>query len=341
MNRYRVLLVTVFFLFGLVLAAPALIGALPDRYVFRLPESLQKYGLPQDQSPLLPTVSAPAAAASLLSNAKEGVQMPTTRATVEASPKVETSPISEESQVIEFKPATGAEPDRPNETTNQASDDIPSSTSTTTPTSKSTATLVATAMQTATPWPLPKQARLEGFQHNFQTWNNCGPATLAMGLTFFGEPVSQEQTASVLKPDPEDRNVSPDEMASYVNEHTPHDALFRSNGTIETLKKLVANDVPVIIETGIDPPGEFRWLGWYGHYLLVVAYSDEEEQFWVYDSWFKLPRVDYFLVILILVIVAMFGYLEGVAAGIGIALVIFVFNCTLSTGTGIARGGVN
>lgn len=27
-------------------------------------------------------------------------------------------------------------------------------------------------------------------------------------------------------------------------------------------------------------------MGWYGHYLLVVAYDDEAQQFWVYDSWF-------------------------------------------------------
>jgi tetratricopeptide (TPR) repeat protein len=107
-----------------------------------------------------------------------------------------------------------------------------------------------------------------------------------MGLTYFGEQFTQEQTAAILKPNPEDRNVSPDEMAAFVNEQTPYNALFRANGTVETLKTLLANDVPVIIETGINPPGEFRWLGWYGHYLLIVAYSDEEDSFWVYDSWF-------------------------------------------------------
>ena len=276
MNRYRLLLVTVFFFVGLILAAPALIGALPDRYVFRLPEPLQKYGLPENQVALLPTAEAPVAAASLLSTATEAAQKPATEAT----------PTPEKSSVVDFKPATIANPERSNETAGQPSDAAPGSSSITTPTAMSTVTPAATAIQTPTPWPLPEQARLEGFQHKFQTWNNCGPATLAMGLTFFGEQASQEQTASVLKPNPEDRNVSPDEMAGYVNEQTHYGALYRVNGTIETLKKLVANDIPVIIETGIDPPGEFRWLGWYGHYLLVVAYSNEEEQFWVYDSWF-------------------------------------------------------
>jgi len=107
-----------------------------------------------------------------------------------------------------------------------------------------------------------------------------------MALTYFGERLSQEDTALVLKPDPEDRNVSPWEMAAYVSNETSHQALFRANGSTETLRQLLASGIPVIIELGIDPPGEFGWLGWYGHYLLLVAYDDDLEQFWVYDSWF-------------------------------------------------------
>ncbi len=108
-----------------------------------------------------------------------------------------------------------------------------------------------------------------------------------MALTYFGDNVLQSETAAVLKPNPEDRNVSPDEMAAYVNEQTPYRALVPNRWQHrETLRRLVANGIPVIIEIGIEPPGEYRWLGWYGHYLLVVAYDDALEQFWVYDSWF-------------------------------------------------------
>ncbi len=89
-----------------------------------------------------------------------------------------------------------------------------------------------------------------------------------------------------LKPNEEDRNVGPDEMAAYVNDQTELGALFRTNGSAETLRAFIANGIPVIIELGIEPPGEFRWLGWYGHYLLPVAYDDVQQQFWVYDSWF-------------------------------------------------------
>jgi len=61
-----------------------------------------------------------------------------------------------------------------------------------------------------------------------------------------------------------------------------------------------------------------------GGVLLYIGLSFLVD--WVYDAWFKLPRSDYFLVLLILVIVAAVGFLEGVAVGIGIALFIFVFN---------------
>ncbi len=47
---------------------------------------------------------------------------------------------------------------------------------------------------------------------------------------------------------------------------------------------------------------------------------------WLYDAWFQLPRIDYVLVWVILIVVGAFGFLEGVGTGIAIALVLFVVN---------------
>ncbi len=112
-----------------------------------------------------------------------------------------------------------------------------------------------------------------------------------MTLSFFDWPQTQDQTAVILKPNPEDRNVSPWEMSAFVNNETSLRAIDRVNGDLYTVRRLLANDIPVILEIGIDPPGEFRWMGWYGHYLLVVAYDDALQQFWVYDSWFGTSEV--------------------------------------------------
>jgi len=47
---------------------------------------------------------------------------------------------------------------------------------------------------------------------------------------------------------------------------------------------------------------------------------------WVYDAWRRLPRMEYFLVLSILVIVGAVGFLQGVGAGIIIAVILFAVN---------------
>lgn len=47
---------------------------------------------------------------------------------------------------------------------------------------------------------------------------------------------------------------------------------------------------------------------------------------WVYDAWFKLPKLDYFLIWFILIVIATVGFLEGVAAGIVVAVLLFVLS---------------
>jgi sulfate permease, SulP family len=47
---------------------------------------------------------------------------------------------------------------------------------------------------------------------------------------------------------------------------------------------------------------------------------------WIYDAWFKLPGIEYSLVLLILVVVGALGFLQGVATGVMVALVLFVVN---------------
>ena len=258
MDRLKLLIPILFLVAILIWAVPEILKAMPDRYVARLPEPLQKLGLPEEQAALLPTVSSPAAANTLL------------------LPEI----TKNENSSTNFPGPASTE--EPTQTINQIEVTVQNGTLEPTP----DVTPIPTEAPSPTPWLLPASARINGFQHKFQEWNNCGPATLAMALTYFGMDINQQDTALVLKPNPEDRNVSPQEMSAYVNEQTPYQSISRVNGDLNTLRRLVANDIPVIIEIGIDPPGEFRWLGWYGHYLLVVAYDDNAEQFWVYDSWF-------------------------------------------------------
>jgi SulP family sulfate permease len=45
---------------------------------------------------------------------------------------------------------------------------------------------------------------------------------------------------------------------------------------------------------------------------------------WVYDAWFKIPRADYLIVLLILLVIGIRGFLDGVAMGLVIAVILFV-----------------
>jgi SulP family sulfate permease len=47
---------------------------------------------------------------------------------------------------------------------------------------------------------------------------------------------------------------------------------------------------------------------------------------WVYEAWFKLPKVDYFIIIMILVVIAFAGFLQGVALGLVATVFLFVLN---------------
>ena len=133
---------------------------------------------------------------------------------------------------------------------------------------------------------LPSSFLLNGFTYHAQTWNNCGPATLTMALSYYGYVDNQARAAAWLKPNFEDKNVSPWQMAEFVNSQVPELPVFsmvRYGGTLDTLRTLIANGFPTIIESGYDP--ERANQGWMGHYLLVIGYDDAREVFITHDSY--------------------------------------------------------
>ena len=156
--------------------------------------------------------------------------------------------------------------------------------STATPTLTPTATPAPTATATPTPAPLytPAQpaALLTGLRHEWQTWNNCGPATLAMNLSFFGSPLDQAAIGAVLRPYPDDKNVSPYELVNFAQSQGYH-AVELVNGNDDLLRTLVSNGIPVLLETWHEPePNDGL-----GHYRLLVGYDDSLQQWTLYDSY--------------------------------------------------------
>ncbi len=147
-------------------------------------------------------------------------------------------------------------------------------------------TLVPTAIPTPVPTPtlapLPSKHILTGMGVVKQTFNNCGPANLTQTLNYHGSDITQTEVAAYLKPNPEDRNVSPWQIADYVNEQTPgYNAIARSGGTLEMIKRFVAAGYPVVIEKGYELPDS----GWWGHYLTVFGFDDEKQELYTQDSY--------------------------------------------------------
>ncbi len=134
---------------------------------------------------------------------------------------------------------------------------------------------------TVVPPPLATGVSLEGVRYEAQGWNNAGPATLAMALSVYGWDGDQDTAAAWLKPDPEDKSVSPWQMVAYVNGQTPYRAIYRMGGTLDVLKSAVAAGFPVIAAVGMDTESD----GWFGHYQLVTGYDEGAGVLLVYDSY--------------------------------------------------------
>jgi len=145
-----------------------------------------------------------------------------------------------------------------------------------------TETPLPTPTPTFTPTPIPEKVVLSGIVHEYQQFNNCAPANLAMALSYWGWQGDQGDTRAYLRPNLEvdDKNVMPAEMVKYVEETTGLSAVTRVGGDQALLKRLVAAGFPVIIEAGHHPPKDW----WMGHFLVINAYDDLSGRFVTQDS---------------------------------------------------------
>lgn len=151
-----------------------------------------------------------------------------------------------------------------------------------TPTDYVPPTATLTATPSPTPTPIPSTFQLEGVVHEFQTFNNCGPASLSMALSYWGWEGDQHITSAWLKPNPKDRNVMTYEMVDYVRTQTNLNAVLRWGGDLEMIHQFIAAGFPVLIERGFYE--EVPQQTWMGHYNVITGYDTEKQTFIVQDS---------------------------------------------------------
>jgi tetratricopeptide (TPR) repeat protein len=246
-NRIRLALIVVAVAVAAALmfwwALPRLVAALPGRVRQYVPEAVvERVTTPLPTALPAPTGPAPAALALALAPPTPGAILPTPS----AIPPTEDAATN--------TGATSASPTPPPP---------------------------PTAVPSPTAPPLPVYARIDGLPIIPQKFNNCGPTNLTIVLNHYGVAVDQFDVAGVVRPNYEDRNVSPGELAAYVNDQTELSAAAYAGGDANLLRRLIAEGFAVIIEKGLIPD---EATGWMGHYLTIFGYSDITGHFLVRDT---------------------------------------------------------
>lgn len=164
----------------------------------------------------------------------------------------------------------------------------PTSTYTPGPSPSATPSPTSTPTNTPTPQPalplvdsLPDRAFLSSMNHEYQKLNNCGPVSLAAAASFFGADITQFDAADAVKGNPEDRNVSPPEMVDYLRS-LGLGAVYRVNGNEESMRRLLANDLPVIVHQWLVRPHDGVLVG---HYRVLRGYDAERGHFIANDPY--------------------------------------------------------
>jgi tetratricopeptide (TPR) repeat protein len=160
-------------------------------------------------------------------------------------------------------------------------------TPTRTPASPSPTAGEPTTPPTPSPTPNPPIVKLPSPQWEKQDINNCGPASLAMYLRFYGWGGDQFDISELIKPERPDRNVNIEELAHFARNYAGWlTTQYRVGGDIDLLKTFVANGIPVMIEEGDElerewHPNDDKWAG---HFLVVTGYDDAKGLFYAQDS---------------------------------------------------------
>jgi tetratricopeptide (TPR) repeat protein len=139
--------------------------------------------------------------------------------------------------------------------------------------------------------PIPASKILQSNYHVFQTFNNCGPAALSLALSYYGVNKSQQELGQSLRPYQNAAGINDDKsvtLAELAEKSKEYDLIpyHRPNGSIETLKQFIAQDMPVITRTWLKPNEDI------GHYRVVRGY-DDIQKILIQDDSFQGKNLEY------------------------------------------------
>ena len=121
--------------------------------------------------------------------------------------------------------------------------------------------------------------------HTYQTFNNCGPASLSMILAFYDINKSQKELGLLMRPyqngagNNDDKSLFSEEFVRWAkNFGLP--GLVRPDGDLNKIKALVANDLPVVVRTWLRVGEDV------GHYRIIHGFDENRKVIIQTDSYF-------------------------------------------------------
>ncbi len=146
------------------------------------------------------------------------------------------------------------------------------------------ATCTPTPKPTDTPTPLPEAILLEPMNHQWQTYNNCGPASVAIVLAYYGHWVTQQDVNEVM---PGGLANLEEYLSRYLLMARAY-AVSPGSPSRTPVRQLLANRIPVIVGQRLSVEENT------GHFRVVQGYDDASGEF-ILDDPLLSPdlRIDY------------------------------------------------
>jgi len=153
--------------------------------------------------------------------------------------------------------------------------DTPEPTATLTPTPTSTPIPMPTPTSTPRPTltPLPDSTLLKPMNYQPQTYNNCGPCSIAILLGYYDHWITQQDVNEYVAAGP-----ALCDFVDYVPQYQLMARVYqppasRDQNLLLAVRRLVANRIPVIVNQRLEPDSNI------GHYRVIRGYDDVAGEF--------------------------------------------------------------
>ncbi len=169
-------------------------------------------------------------------------------------------PVTTPSPTIPLEPTVTL---APTETLEPTSTPMPTVTPTPTP----------TPTPRPTPTPLPDNVLLGPMNYQPQTYNNCGPCSIAILLGYYDHWITQHEVNEYVAAGP-----ALCDFVDYVPQYQLMARVYqppasRDQNLLLAVRRLLANRVPVIVIQRLEPDSTI------GHYRVIRGYDDVTETF--------------------------------------------------------------